>query len=221
MNTIKENLDKLRKSIPPGIKIVAVSKFHPAETIQEAYDFGQRIFGESRVQELKEKYEELPKDIEWHFIGNLQRNKVKYIAPFIHLIHSMDNERLMLEIEKQAAANNRKIPCLLQIHIAQEETKGGFSPDECRQFLATGKWEECIHIQLSGVMGMATFTDDKAQIRKEFRLLKSLFDEFKNTYFLDEPAFKEISMGMSNDYPIAIEEGSTMIRVGTLIFGQR
>lgn len=221
MNTIKENLDKLRKSIPTGVKIVAVSKFHPAETIQEAYDFEQRIFGESRVQELKEKYEALPKDIEWHFIGNLQRNKVKYIAPFIHLIHSMDNERLMLEIEKQAAANNRKIPCLLQIHIAQEETKGGFLPDECRQFLATGKWKECTHVQLSGVMGMATFTDNKAQIRKEFRLLKSLFDEFKNTYFLDEPAFKEISMGMSNDYPIAIEEGSTMIRVGTLIFGQR
>ncbi len=218
---IKENLDKLRKSIPKEVKIVAVSKFHPAETIQEAYNHGQRIFGESRAQELKEKYEQLPKDIEWHFIGNLQRNKVKYIAPFIQLIHSLENERLMLEIEKQGAANQRQIPCLLQIHIAQEETKGGFSPDECRQFLAKGKWKECPHVQLCGVMGMATFTDNEDQIRKEFRLLKSLFDEFKNKYFADVPAFKEISMGMTNDYPLAIEEGSTMIRIGTLIFGER
>jgi pyridoxal phosphate enzyme (YggS family) len=221
MNMIKENLDKLRKTIPKGVKVVAVSKFHPVETIREAYDYGQRIFGESRVQELKEKYEQLPNDIEWHFIGNLQRNKVKYIAPFIHLIHSLGNERLLLEIEKQAAANRRQIPCLLQIHIAQEETKGGFLPDECRRFLAEGKWKECPHVQLSGVMGMATFTDDEDQIRKEFRLLKSLFDEFKNTYFANVPAFKEISMGMTNDYPIAIEEGSTMIRIGTLIFGER
>lgn len=221
MNTIRENLENLRKTIPKGVKIVAVSKFHPLERIMEAYDCGQRIFGESRVQEVREKYEKLPEDIAWHFIGNLQRNKVKYIAPFIRLIHSLDNERLMLEIEKQAKANNRKIPCLLQIHIAREETKTGFSPNECRRFLADGKWKECPHVQLSGVMGMATFTNDIEQIRKEFRLLKSLFDEFKTTYFAEETAFKEISMGMSNDYPIAIEEGSTMIRIGTLIFGER
>ncbi len=219
--SIKANIGKLRKEMPEHVKIVAVSKFHPSESILEAYNCGHKIFGESRVQEIIEKQPQLPNDIEWHFIGSLQRNKVKFIAPFVSLIHSLDSERLMQTIEKQAEANNRKISCLLQLHVADEETKSGFSPDECRQFLADGRWRECKHIQLAGVMGMATFTDDMEQVRSEFGLIKSLFDEFKQQYFADDKNFKEISMGMSGDYPIAIEEGSTIIRVGTLIFGGR
>lgn len=219
--SVKSHIDALRETIPESVKIVAVSKFHPENTILEAYEAGQRIFGESRVQELREKQEKLPKDIEWHFIGTLQRNKVKYIAPFVSLVHSMDSSELMLEVERQGAAHDRVIPCLLQIHIAEEETKSGFLPDECRKFLAGGRWKECPHVRLSGVMGMATFTDEPEQIRKEFRLLKSLFDEFKAQYFAGAPSFRELSMGMSGDYRVAIEEGSTMIRVGTLIFGER
>ncbi|SEA09306.1 hypothetical protein SAMN05216331_11835 [Porphyromonadaceae bacterium KH3R12] len=219
--SIRSHIDDLRETVPPGVTLVAVSKFHPAETVREAYDAGLRVFGESRVQELVAKKEQLPGDIEWHFIGNLQRNKVKQIAPFISLIHSLDNERLMLEIEKQGAANGRIIPCLLQIHIAEEETKAGFSPGECRQFLEEGKWKACPHVRIAGVMGMATFTDDVDQVRDEFRQLKLLFDEFKTGFFRHDTAFKEISMGMTGDYPVAIEEGSTMIRIGTLIFGDR
>ena len=219
--SVTSQLNVLRESVPEDVKIVAVSKFHPVEMIREAYDAGQRIFGESRVQELTTKYNELPKDVEWHFIGSLQRNKVKYIAPFISLIHSMDSERLMLEIEKQGAANQRIIPCLLEAHVAEESTKSGFTPDECRQFLKAGKWRECSHIQICGIMGMATYTDDTQIIRMEFAQIKSLFDEFKNEYFVNDDSFKEISMGMTSDYSIAIEEGSTMIRVGTLIFGNR
>ena len=219
--SVRENIELLRRSVPENVKIVAVSKFHPVEQIREAYDAGQRIFGESRVQELVAKQVVLSDDIEWHFIGTLQRNKVKYIAPFIRLIHSLDSESLMSEIDKRGAENNRIIPCLLQIHIARETTKSGFAPEECADFLAEGRWKNYRHVQLSGVMGMATLTDDAEQIRSEFRLLKSLFDEWKQKYFADEPAFSEISMGMSDDYPIAIEEGSTMIRVGTKIFGKR
>ncbi|WP_352423882.1 YggS family pyridoxal phosphate-dependent enzyme [Proteiniphilum sp.] len=219
--SIQSHIDDLRETVPSAVTLVAVSKFHPAGMVREAYDAGQRVFGESRVQELVVKKEQLPGDIEWHFIGNLQRNKVKQIAPFISLIHSLDNERLMQEIEKQGAANGRVIPCLVQIHIAEEETKAGFSPDECRQFLEGGKWKTCPHVRIAGVMGMATFTDDENQVRKEFRQLKSLFDEFKAGYFADDPGFREISMGMTGDYPVAIEEGSTMIRIGTLIFGDR
>lgn len=219
--SVRGNIDKLRDLVPADVKIVAVSKFHSCDEILEAYNDSQRIFGESRVQELNVKQPMLPGDIEWHFIGNLQRNKVKFIAPFIHLIHSLDSERLMLEIEKQAVACNRKIPCLLQLHVADEETKSGFLPDECRRFLAKGKWRDCTHVQLAGVMGMATYTDDLKKVRGEFRLIKSLFGEFKSQYFSDDDNFKEISMGMSGDYPIAIEEGATIIRVGTLIFGER
>ena len=219
--SVKANIDTLRESVPLEVKIVAVSKFHSNNEILEAYNDGQLLFGESRVQELAAKQPALPADIEWHFVGSLQRNKVKFIAPFVHLIHSLDNERLMLEIEKQAAANNRKIACLLQLHVADEETKSGFSPDECRRFLAEGNWRDCSHVQLAGVMGMATYTDDLEQVRSEFRLIKSLFDEFKQQYFADVENFKEVSMGMSGDYCIAIEEGATIIRVGTLIFGER
>ena len=219
--SIQSHIESLRKNVPDNVKIVAVSKFHSTETIMEAYEAGQRIFGESRVQELVAKQAELPRDIEWHFVGTLQRNKVKQIAPFVSLIHSLENERLMFEIEKQASANNRVIPCLLQIHIAEEETKSGFSSDECREFLAAGTWRNCAHVQLVGVMGMATFTDEAVKIREEFQSLKSFFDEIKANYFADDVSFREISMGMSDDYPIAIEEGSTMIRVGGVIFGNR
>jgi pyridoxal phosphate enzyme (YggS family) len=219
--SLKTRIDTLRESVPSEVKIIAVSKFHTAETIMEAYNAGQRVFGESRVQELVTKQAVLPKDIEWHFVGNLQRNKVKQIVPFVSLIHSLENERLMFEIDKQAATNNRIIPCLLQIHVAEEETKSGFSPDECREFLAEGAWRSCKHVQIAGIMGMATFTDEKEKIRDEFRLLKSLFNEIKAKYFVNDSSFKEISMGMSDDFPIAIEESSTMIRVGTLIFGER
>ncbi|MDO5665102.1 MAG: YggS family pyridoxal phosphate-dependent enzyme [Bacteroidia bacterium] len=219
--SVRANIDKLRETVPADVKIVAVSKFHSNDEILEAYNDGQRLFGESRVQELTVKQPMLPDDIEWHFVGSLQRNKVKFIAPFVHLIHSLDSERLMLEIEKQAVASNRKISCLLQLHVADEETKSGFLPDECRQFLAEGRWRSCTNIQIAGVMGMATYTDDLEQVRSEFRLIKSLFDEFKSQYFSNDDNFKEISMGMSGDYPIAVEEGATIIRVGTLIFGER
>lgn len=219
--SIADRLHELQNRIPNSVKLVAVSKFHPVETLMEAYNAGQRIFGESRVQEVAEKYKILPKDIQWHFIGSLQRNKVKQIAPFVSLIHSMDSERLMLEIEKQAAACQRTIPCLLQIHIAQEDTKSGFSPQECIDFLSEEKWKACPHVRFAGVMGMATYTDDIEQIRREFQLLKSVFDEIKSRYFADDADFCEISMGMSDDYPIAIQEGSTLVRIGTYIFGKR
>lgn len=218
---IASNIKTLRESLPPRVRVVAVSKFHPTEQIREAYGAGQRLFGESRVQELVAKQQELPKDIEWHFIGTLQRNKVKQIAPFVTLIHSLDSERLMQEIEKQGAACGRVIPCLLQVHIAEEETKSGFSPDECRRFLEGGRWRECSHLQIAGMMGMATYTDNREQVRREFRQLKELFDESKAKHFAGDSSFLELSMGMSADYPIAIEEGSTLIRVGTLIFGDR
>ncbi len=219
--SITRRLVKLKGLIPSEVKIVAVSKFHSSREILEAYDAGQYIFGESRVQELVQKQKELPKDIEWHFIGNLQRNKVKQIAPFISLIHSMDSERLMHEIEKQGALNGRVIPCLLQVHIAEEDSKSGFSPGECLNFLAEGKWKECEHVQIRGVMGMATFSDNTSQVRSEFRRLSAIFKECRALYFKDSPYFNEISMGMTGDYPIAIDEGSTMIRIGTLIFGER
>ena len=218
---IATHIQNLRESVPPQVKVVAVSKFHPAEQIREAYDAGQRLFGESRVQELVNKQQELPGDIEWHFIGSLQRNKVKLIAPFVTLIHSLDSERLMREIEKQGAACGRVIACLLQVHIAEEETKSGFSLDECRRFLEEGSWRECSHLQIAGMMGMATYTEDSEQVRREFRQLKNLFEECKANHFANDPAFRELSMGMSGDYPIALEEGSTLIRVGTLIFGER
>lgn len=219
--SVKENIDKLRDNVPENVKIIAVSKFHSSEEIMEAYNDGQVLFGESRVQELEVKQPQLPEDIEWHFIGSLQRNKVRFIAPFVNLIHSLDSERLMREINTRAEQNNRIIPCLLQLHVANEETKSGFSPDEARDFLDSGNWKQYPNVQLAGVMGMATYTDDKEQVRTEFKMIKSIFDEFKNKHFASDDAFKEVSMGMSGDYPIAIEEGATIIRVGTLIFGSR
>ena len=219
--SIASNIKILRESVPSEIKVVAVSKFHSTDEIMEAYEAGQRIFGESRVQELVQKSDQLPKDIEWHFIGGLQRNKVKQIAPFISLIHSVDSERLMREIEKQAATNSRTISCLLQIHVAEEDTKSGFTPDECMQFLSKGVLKEYTHVKFTGIMGMATFTDDEDKVRNEFQKLKQLFDEVKFQYFANDSDFKELSMGMTGDYPVAVTEGSTIIRVGTLIFGER
>jgi pyridoxal phosphate enzyme (YggS family) len=219
--SIRSKIEALKETVPSNVKIVAVSKFHSNEEIMEAYNAGQRLFGESRVQELVQKQQELPKDIEWHFIGNLQRNKVKQIAPFVTLIHSLDSERLMREIEKQGNANNRVIPCLLQIHIADEDTKSGFSPEECRKFLSEGRWRECRHVKISGLMGMATFTEDEKKMKNEFDQLKSLFDEFKDLHFKDDADFKEVSMGMTGDYPLAIESGNTIVRIETLIFGSR
>lgn len=218
---IQTNLKNVLADLPAGVRLVAVSKFHPAETIREAYAAGQRIFGESKEQELSEKQKELPQDIEWHFIGHLQTNKVKYIAPYIALIHAVDSYKLLAEINKQAAKCDRIIPCLLEIHIAQEESKYGFTPQACREMLEAGEWKTLEHVRIAGVMGMATNTDDEAQIEREFRNLKSLFDEWKQTFFAEDPAFKEISMGMSHDYPIAVRAGSTMVRVGSKIFGER
>lgn len=218
---IKEIINEIKSELPQSTRLVAVSKFHPAEAISEAYDGGQRIFGESKVQELEEKYKVLPKDIEWHFIGHLQTNKVKYIAPYISMIHAVDSYKLLCEINKQAQKANRVIKCLLEIHIAKEESKYGFSFDSCRQMLESEDWKGLENVSVCGVMGMATFTDDDAEIRNEFKSLHAFFTELKNSYFSNDDNFREISMGMSDDYPIAVEEGSTMIRVGSKIFGVR
>lgn len=201
--------------------LVAVSKTKPIEAIMELYQEGQKIFGENKVQELCMKYEILPKDIEWHLIGHLQTNKVKQIIPFVHLIHSIDSEKLLNEIEKQARKANRKISCLLQFYIAQEETKQGFDLLEVEIILKKQKEIPFEFIEFRGVMGMASFTDDQDQIRSEFRGLKQIFDYLKTTYFSSNPLFREISMGMSSDFELALEEGSTMIRVGSLLFGSR
>lgn len=218
---IQTNIKEILTELPSGVRLVAVSKFHPNECIETAYQAGQRIFGESKVQELTEKYQTLPKDIEWHFIGHLQTNKVKYIAPFISMIHAVDSFKLLEEINKQASKVNRIIPCLLEIHIAQEESKYGFTFESCREMLQEGAWKNLKNISINGVMGMATNTEDSDEIRKEFKQLHDFFTELKQTYFPNEAQFCEISMGMSHDYPLAIEAGSTLVRVGSKIFGDR
>ena len=219
--SITENLRQVLADLPQGVRLVAVSKFHPEEAILEAYEAGQRIFGESKVQEMSLKHEALPKDIQWHFIGHLQTNKVKYIAPYVALIHGIDSFRLLAEVEKQGAKAGRTIDVLLQIHIAQEETKFGFSPDECRQMLAEGEWKTLPHARICGLMGMATNTDNMEQVRDEFARLAALFKEVKGEWFANAPWFKELSMGMSHDYPEAVRAGSTLVRVGSKIFGER
>lgn len=218
---IQANLKEVLDQLPEGVRLVAVSKFHPNEAIEEAYKVGQRIFGESREQELSTKYETLPKDIEWHFIGHLQTNKVKYIAPYIAMIHAVDSYKLLAEIDKQAAKYNRVIPCLLEIHIAQEESKYGFTFDTCRQMLEEGGWKQLKHVCIAGVMGMGTNTDDEKEVEKEFRSLADFFQSLKQDYFSQADSFKEISMGMSHDYHIAIKCGTTLVRVGSKIFGER
>ena len=218
---LSEKINNIQKTLPAGVRLVAVSKYHPASLIQEAYDAGQRIFGESHVQELVAKHDALPKDIEWHFIGHLQTNKVKYIAPFVSLIHAVDSERLLIEIDKQAKRSSRTIPVLLQVHVAKETTKFGFTPDELLNFMENGDWRQYTNIRFSGIMCMATNTDDEALIASEFEQAKTLFHRIKEKYFSDSDAFNECSWGMSGDYPIAIEHGSTLIRIGSMIFGER
>ncbi|MCB0429010.1 MAG: YggS family pyridoxal phosphate-dependent enzyme [Flavobacteriales bacterium] len=219
---ISERLHQIEAELKPfGARLVAVSKTHPPELIREAYDAGQRIFGENRVQEATAKQPELPEDIEWHLIGHLQTNKVKYIASFVAMIHGVDSLKLLQEIDKQGARNNRVIPCLLQFHIASEETKFGLNEAEARELLESKEYAAMRHISVQGVMGMASFTDDKNKVRNEFRHLKQTFDTLRQGYFSNTDAFREISMGMSGDYRIALEEGSTMVRIGSAIFGQR
>lgn len=220
MTVIKTNLEKVLSTIPENVKLIAVSKMKPAELIKEAYEAGHREFGENKVQELREKQPILPDDIEWHMIGHLQSNKVKYIAPYVYMIHAVDSFKLLKEINKRAKNNDRVIKVLLQIHIATEESKFGFNGEEVVEILKNPDFKELENIQVSGLMGMATNTLDMDLIRSEFKGLKDLFDQLQNEY-LDIDTFTELSMGMSNDYLIAIEEGSTMVRIGTAIFGLR
>lgn len=218
---VKERIAQILASVPSNVQLVAVSKTHSVEKIMEAYDSGQRHFGENKVQELVEKYEVLPKDICWHMIGHMQSNKVKYIASFVHLIHGVDSIKLLQEIDKQGVKHQRNIPCLLQFHIAQEQTKFGLTKEEAQEILTSSDFHSMRHISLHGVMGMATFTENAAQIREEFKTLQGIFMALKTAFFETSKEFKEISMGMSDDYPLAIEEGSTIIRVGSKIFGVR
>ncbi len=221
MFDVAKNLHEVLDTLPDGVKLIAISKFHPKEYIEVAYREGQRIFGESHEQELACKVQSLPEDIEWHFIGHLQTNKVKYIAPYISMIEAVDTVKLLKEINKQAAKHNRVINVLLELHIAEEDSKYGFTPDACREFLKSGEWRELKNVHISGLMMMASNVEDQEQIRKEMTFASNLFDELKATYFSDDPEFKERSWGMSHDYPIAVECHSTMVRVGTAIFGPR
>ena len=218
---VSSNLKAIKATLPEGVELVAISKYHIAEHVMKAYDAGQRIFGESREQELVEKAEKMPKDISWHFIGHLQRNKVKYIAPFIDMIHSMDSPRLLAEINKQAAKCDRTIKVLLQLHIADEETKFGMTLDECREMLEEGSWRQYANIHIAGIMMMASNVDDRNQIRSEFQLASDFFDELKAKYFASDDSFCCRSWGMSHDYDLAVECNSNMVRVGTAIFGER
>lgn len=219
MSTIAQRLDDIKKNLPEGVVLVAVSKFHPSSTIREAYDAGHRCFGESRVQELQVKYQELPHDIEWHFIGHLQTNKVKYIVSFVSLIHSVDSTRLLDEIERQAERAGRVVDCLLEVHVAQEDTKYGFTLEECSDFLTSQEVAKYRHINFRGMMGMASNTDDDEQVKQEFAQLKQLYERMRDT--MDTATFNILSMGMSHDYLMAIEQGSNMVRIGTTIFGNR
>lgn len=218
---IKDNLETVRESIPSGILLVAVSKTKPVADLQEAYDAGQRVFGENHALEMRDKHEVLPNDIDWHFIGHLQTNKIKYIIPFVRLIHSIDTFNLLQAVNKEAVKHDRVVDCLLQFHVAEEETKFGLSLEEAEEILNSDAFKELKNVRICGVMGMATNTDNQVQIRKEFHHLKEIFSTLKSKYFTDCEYFKEISMGMSHDYQLAIEEGSTMVRVGSRIFGER
>lgn len=218
---IKENLEKIRATVPEGVTLVAVSKTKPISDLQEAYDVGQRVFGENYPQEMRDKHEALPTDIQWHFIGHLQTNKIKYIIPYVTLIHSIDTANLLEAVNKEAKKHERVVDCLLQFHIALEETKFGLDLNEARELLDSEAFKTMENVRICGVMGMGTFTDDMEEVRKEFKHLKGIFETLKKEYFAEKPEFKEISMGMSEDYPIAIEEGATLIRVGSKIFGAR
>ena len=218
---VKSNLHEVLNTLPQGVRLVAISKYHPNEYIEAAYEEGQRVFGESHEQELRLKHQSLPQDIEWHFIGHLQTNKVKYIAPYVTMIEAVDSLKLLREINKQAEKCGRTIKVLLELHIAEESTKYGLTLDACRELLAAGEWRELHHVQICGLMMMASFVDDAAQFRREMQSARDFFDEVKAQYFAADDAFCERSWGMSDDYPIALETGSTMIRVGTKIFCPR
>ena len=221
MYDVKSHLHEVLSQLPQGVRLVAISKYHPNEYIEAAYAEGQRIFGESHEQELRQKHTSLPQDIEWHFIGHLQTNKVKYIAPYVTMIEAVDSLKLLREINKQAERCNRVIKVLLELHIAEEATKYGLTLDACRELLEAGEWRQMQHIQICGLMMMASFVDDQEQIRREMLTARDFYDEVKSRYFADDDAFCERSWGMSDDYPIAIETGSTMVRIGTAIFGPR
>ena len=218
---VKSHLHEVLSQLPQGVRLVAISKYHPNEYIEAAYAEGHRVFGESHEQELRQKHEQLPKDIEWHFIGHLQTNKVKYIAPYVTMIEAVDSLKLLREINKQAAKCGRVIKVLLELHIAEEATKYGLTLDACRELLEAGEWREMANVQICGLMMMASFVDDREQIRREMLTARDFFDEVKARYFADDAAFCERSWGMSDDYPIALETGSTMVRIGTRIFGPR
>ncbi len=215
------NIRRIREELPENVKLVAISKTKPAEAILEAYDSGHRIFGGNKAMEIAAKYRILPPDIEWHFVGHLQTNKGRYIVPFVHLIHSVDSMKLLREINKEGFRQKRIINCLLQFHIAEEESKFGLVTGEAKELFSSPEYSEFENISLNGVMGMATFTSDNDQVRMEFRKLRGVFAEIKNEFFKDTPYFREISMGMSDDYRIAVEEGSTIVRIGSSIFGER
>lgn len=221
MYDVKSHLHEVLSQLPQGVRLVAISKYHPNEYIEAAYAEGQRIFGESHEQELRQKHTSLPQDIEWHFIGHLQTNKVKYIAPYVTMIEAVDSLKLLREINKQAERCNRVIKVLLELHIAEEATKHGLTLDACRELLEAGEWRQMQHIQICGLMMMASFVDDQEQIRREMLTARDFYDEVKARYFADDAAFCERSWGMSDDYRIAIETGSTMVRIGTAIFGPR
>lgn len=219
--SIATNISNIRKHLPEHVQLVCVSKFHPDEAVMEAYNAGERVFGESKVQEMTGKYERLPKDIQWHFIGHLQTNKVKYIAPYVSLIHGVDSVKLLAEIDKQAEKAGRLLNCLLQVHIAAEETKFGFDEAELMQCFDANAIEKFRNVTICGLMGMATFTSNQQQVKSEFENLKSIFERLKAGVFSQNPAFSQLSMGMSDDYPLAIECGSTMVRIDSSIFGSR
>ena len=219
--SIVDSLASVKATLPRGVKLIAVSKTHSTERILEAYNAGQRAFGENKVQELVPKYEALPKDIEWHLIGHLQRNKVKLVVPFVSLIHSVDSEKLLSTIDQEAEKAEREVKCLIQVHIAEEETKFGFTPDEAFRFFVDKRPAAYKHVRIAGLMGMATLTDDTTRIRKEFFLLHDLFEKVRTEGNVTKEDFSTLSMGMSSDYPIAVESGSTMVRVGSAIFGKR
>ena len=218
---VKGHLHQILDTLPQGVRLVAISKYHPQEYIEAAYAEGQRVFGESHEQELRQKHEALPSDIEWHFIGHLQTNKVKYIVPYVSMIESVDSMKLMKEINRQAEKCGRTVNILLELHIAEESTKYGLTPEACRQLLEDGEWREMQHVRICGLMMMASFVDDREQIRREMQTAANLFDELKAKYFANDDAFCERSWGMSDDYQIAVETGSTMVRIGTSIFGPR
>ena len=218
---VRRNLRQVLDSLPEGVRLVAVSKYHPAESIAEAYDEGQRVFGESHVQELQAKHAALPADIEWHFIGHLQTNKVKYIVPYVAMIDAVDSMRLLREIDRQAAKCDRVVNVLLELHIAAEETKYGLTLDECRALLDAGEWRSLSHVRICGLMMMASFVDDMEQVRREMLTAADFFDEVKAKYFANDDTFCERSWGMSHDYRVACECRSTMVRIGTTIFGER